>query len=100
MKKNKCEKLGFKHAWEDTTSNIVYMTNPPSYPVREETCKNCGLKRTFRKEIKEWIEYSDGVERSYEGEYGTMTLPIDNYVNNLTDGTRAVEFYKQKEDDE
>jgi len=73
MEENKCEKAGFKHAWEDSTPPFVYLTNPPQYPDRQETCKNCGLTRYFRKEVKEWIEYSDGKERGYEWDGGTIT---------------------------
>lgn len=55
--KNKCEKVGFEHAWEDVTPNIVYATNPPQYPPKTERCLNCGLVRRFitkQREIKEW----------------------------------------------
>lgn len=54
---NKCEEQGFQHAWEDTTSNVVYATYPPQYPQKQETCKNCWLKRIYRREVKERIEY-------------------------------------------
>lgn len=60
MTENKCEKAGFQHAWENSTPNIVYPTNPPRYPAQEETCKNCGLIRYHREKIEKWVEYSDG----------------------------------------
>ena len=62
--KNKCEEAGFEHSWENTTPNVVYPTFPPRYPDTEETCRNCGLKRWHREEIKRWIEYSDGKART------------------------------------
>lgn len=61
--KNKCEAQKFVHAWRDITPNIVYATNPPQYPPRQEECPNCGLKRTFLKKTEECIEYSDGKDR-------------------------------------
>lgn len=79
MKKNKCEKFGFEHAWVDTTPNVVYPTNPPQYPDREETCKNCGLKRWFRSKTEEWIEYSDKKEYPETYDYeGNITWANDN----------------------
>lgn len=61
--KNKCEKQGFIHAWEDSTPNIVYATNPPRYPDKQQTCLNCNLTRVFREKREAWIEYSDGIQR-------------------------------------
>jgi len=56
-KQNKCEKNGFKHAWEDVITNIVYLTNPPQYPPKTQRCINCGITRkliTTQVEKKEW----------------------------------------------
>lgn len=53
----KCSEQGFEHAWENTTPNIVYCTFPASYPDKEETCKNCWLKRFHRQKVENWIEY-------------------------------------------
>lgn len=58
--KNKCEELGFVHAWADITPNILYLTNPPQYPDKKEQCLNCGLIRIFKHEVMEWIEYEQG----------------------------------------
>lgn len=65
-KENKCEQAGFEHAWENTTSSIVYLTNPPQYPDQEETCRNCGLRKWYRESTKRWLEYSDGKERLHQ----------------------------------
>jgi hypothetical protein len=35
----------------------VYCTFPASYPDKEETCKNCWLKRFHRQKVENWIEY-------------------------------------------
>ncbi len=54
---NKCEDSGFKHLWEDTTPNIVYTSNPPSFPPKQRTCENCGIKEVLKlkqREIREW----------------------------------------------
>ena len=72
---NKCEELKMKHAWENTTPNIVYPTYPPQYPAKRETCLNCGLVRTHREKTERWIEYSDGVERKDDREIaGNLTI--------------------------
>jgi hypothetical protein len=55
-KKLKCEEIGFEHAWEEVTPNVVYPTDPPQYPPRTEKCKNCGKVRkliTIQQVIKE-----------------------------------------------
>ena len=80
-KENKCEKIGFAHAWEDITSNLVYLTNPLQYPDRQERCKNCGLIRTFREKKESRIEYSDGKERSFEGSDGCITIPTNELIS-------------------
>lgn len=54
---NKCKKVGFIHAWEDITSNIIYASYPPNYPPKQEVCMNCGLKRTYRTSVERWFEY-------------------------------------------
>lgn len=71
---NKCEKIKFQHAWNDSTPNIVYTTNPPRSPDKQQTCSNCGLIRTFREKREAWIEYSDGLQRVSEFQVGTMTV--------------------------
>lgn len=55
---NKCKELGLHHAWKNTTKNMFYTVMPPRSPDKEETCKNCNLKRTYRSKIEEWLEYS------------------------------------------
>ncbi len=55
--KVKCEKIGFEHAWEDITEDIVYGTLPPQYPPEQRRCINCLKKQTLelkQLEIKEW----------------------------------------------
>ena len=57
MKKPKCEDIGFEHCWENITENIVYATNPPSYPPQERQCRNCGKKEILKlkqQAIEEW----------------------------------------------
>ncbi len=54
---NKCKEQGLVHAWQDITSNVVLLTNPPQYPDKEEQCMNCGLVRTYRTRKEEWFEY-------------------------------------------
>jgi hypothetical protein len=51
---NKCEQLGIQHAWRG--GNEMYGFNI----VSTQECANCGLKRTFQSETKEWWSYSDG----------------------------------------
>jgi len=58
---NRCDELGLKHAWEDTTPNIVYPTNPPQYPNHQQTCQNCGLKKTLT--VTEKWEYRERGEK-------------------------------------
>lgn len=53
--KTKCSELWFAHAWENTTPNEVLMSNPPIYPDKRETCKNCWLTRIYR--VETTIEY-------------------------------------------
>lgn len=77
---NKCEKLKMKHAWENTTSNIVYLTMPPQYPPHQETCQNCGLVKTFYESRKTWVEYSDGKERTEEFADGSITISTDDII--------------------
>lgn len=54
---NKCEKIGFVHAWNDITPHEIYLTYPVKYPPKTEKCLNCGLVRKFittQCEVKEW----------------------------------------------
>ena len=54
---NKCEEQGFQHAWERIENNLVYLTNPPSYPDPQRRCINCGkveTLKTIQREIKQW----------------------------------------------
>jgi len=60
---NKCEDNGFEHAWEDVGNDFNVTVYPPEPVDKQETCKNCGLGRAHRSKTKEWIEYSDGVDR-------------------------------------
>ena len=53
----KCSEQWFEHAWEDTTPNIVYACYPPISPDKQETCRNCWLKKFHRQKIERWIEY-------------------------------------------
>lgn len=58
-KLNKCDELGFEHAWKDITPNIVYPTFPPKHPNPKRQCMNCGRIEeliTKQQEIKEWVE--------------------------------------------
>ena len=50
----KCSELWFEHAWEDTTNYTTLQMWPP---IRNETCKNCWLKRYHRENVERWIEY-------------------------------------------
>lgn len=87
---NKCEELKMKHAWKNTTPNIVYATYPPQYPCRQDTCLNCGLVRTFREKLEKWIEYSDGVKRSESSEFtGNLTILSGDGLTG-TEGTTYV----------
>ena len=55
--KNKCEEVGFVHAWIDITSHIVYPTHPPQYPNKKRKCLNCGCEEELvitQEEIQEW----------------------------------------------
>lgn len=55
--KNKCEEIGFVHAWEYITGNVAYMTYPPQYPPKKRQCLNCGKVETLvikQKEVKVW----------------------------------------------
>lgn len=53
----KCEEIGFVHAWQDITENIIYPTYPPQYPPRKRQCLNCGkieTQVTKQEEVKVW----------------------------------------------
>ena len=47
-----CEVYG--HRWSNSTENIVYSTNPPSYPPNERTCDLCGKQQVERKTTPVW----------------------------------------------
>ena len=91
---NKCEELKFSHAWEDVTPNIVYPTNPPQYPPRQEKCVNCGLVRTFREKRETFVEYSDGKARQIIPEDSITISNLDltgNGTPNLTNLSSSIE---------
>jgi len=56
---NKCREQGLVHAWQDITPNIVYATNPPQFPNKQEQCMNCGLIREHKEAVEKWIEYRE-----------------------------------------
>lgn len=87
---NKCESQKFKHAWVNTTPNIVYPTYPPQSPSKQETCSNCQLIRYHRTKTTNWIEYSDGKphQDSYMHENGSTTISnisLTGSSGNITD---------------
>lgn len=56
--KNKCEKLGFKHAWKQGFSELEV----PSLDEKKHfRCQNCSLKKI--EFIIHKVQYSDGKER-------------------------------------
>jgi hypothetical protein len=57
VKRPKCEDIGFKHKWKDTTPQWVYATYPPQYPSKQRQCENCGKQQTeklVQREVREW----------------------------------------------
>jgi hypothetical protein len=57
-----CSEIGFKHLWEDDTSPIVFLNDPPSYPPKRRKCVNCGREEVLRvTHSEEWILVDNGV---------------------------------------
>lgn len=85
--KTKCSEAEFIHSWSDITPNIIYPTNPPRYPNRQEQCVNCGLIRTYHSKQETWFEYTQGELQNYNdititgdliGGSGTTTTFVDS----------------------
>lgn len=66
---NKCEKIGFKHAWkrkvfDEKKKSTRFFLGQFEPIIREyfyyEECENCQLKKVDMEETKTWVQYSDG----------------------------------------
>lgn len=56
--KTKCDEMGIKHAWVDTTDSIcAQQGNELICPPTSKICLNCGLKSILRIEQNEHWEY-------------------------------------------
>ena len=76
----KCSEQKLVHSWTDTTPNIVYPTNPPQYPNKQEQCLNCGLVRTYHSRSENWFEYE--IKELPQTYLQSVTISTDGNVTN------------------
>lgn len=87
--KTKCSEHNFAHSWVDITPSIMYPTNPPRYPNKQEQCQNCGLIRTHQKKIEEWYDY-EIKELPQKCSIVTIPLVCSGGISSTADSTNVL----------